>query len=468
VSGQEWSLQAAGEVAEEALAASVGDGCVVIVEDTSEAELRFALNSVTGNGVRRTRRVTVISMIGRSGGLGVGSASSSGTGDPVELVRAAEVDAAAAEPAGDEFALVGPEDSVARGALGPEPATTGIEALGGVISGLGPALRRAEAGEYLVAGFASQEMSTLTVATSAGLRLRHVQPTAKLELTARADNGARSAWVGAGSGDFSSVPLEELEDKLVRRLSWATRRVDLEPGRYEVLLPPEAVADLVLLAGEAASGRQAEEGRCVFSGPEGTTRLGEVISEKAFSLRSDPREPGVECAPFLVSGASSEDVSVFDNGLALERTEWMAGGRLERLRYHRAGAARSGRPVAPPIDNLILELPGATSSLDDMIAGSERALLLTCLWYIREVDPVTLLVTGLTRDGVYLVENGEIVAAVNNFRFNESPIDVLARCTEVGRSERALSREWNEWMSRTVMPPLRVAEFNMSSVSPAT
>jgi predicted Zn-dependent protease len=102
-----------------------------------------------------------------------------------------------------------------------------------------------------------------------------------------------------------------------------------------------------------------------------------------------------------------------------------------------------------------------------MIANTDRALLLTCLWYIREVDPVTLLLTGLTRDGVYLVEKGEVVGAVNNFRFNESPLDVLAKTVEVGRSERALSREWNEWVNRTAMPALRVADFNMSSVSAA-
>jgi predicted Zn-dependent protease len=121
-----------------------------------------------------------------------------------------------------------------------------------------------------------------------------------------------------------------------------------------------------------------------------------------------------------------------------------------------------------PGDNLILELPGATDSLDDLIARTDRGLLLTCLWYIREVDPVTLLVTGLTRDGVYLVEGGEVVGAVNNFRFNESPIDVLARTSEAGRSVRALSREWGDWQNRTAMPALRVADFNMSSVSPAT
>jgi predicted Zn-dependent protease len=145
----------------------------------------------------------------------------------------------------------------------------------------------------------------------------------------------------------------------------------------------------------------------------------------------------------------------------------MADGRLQRLRYHRAGAARSGVDPTPPGDNLILELPGAAGSLEEMIASTERALLLTCLWYIREVDPVTLLLTGLTRDGVYLVEKGEVVGAVNNFRFNESPLDVLAKTMEVGRTERALSREWNEWVNRTAMPALRVAEFNMSSVSPA-
>ncbi len=161
-------------------------------------------------------------------------------------------------------------------------------------------------------------------------------------------------------------------------------------------------------------------------------------------------------------------MSVFDNGLPIGRTGWIEEGRLRRLQYHRAAAARAGVEPAPPVGNLTLVLPGATAGLDDMIAGTERGLLLTCLWYIREVDPVTLLLTGLTRDGVYLVEHGEVVGAVNNFRFNESPIDVLARALEAGRSERALSREWGEWMNRTAMPALRVADFNMSSVSPAT
>ena len=161
-------------------------------------------------------------------------------------------------------------------------------------------------------------------------------------------------------------------------------------------------------------------------------------------------------------------MSVFDNGLAIAPVRWIEDGRLRRLRYHRAAAARSGVAPTAPVGNLSLSLPGGTATLEDMIGATRRGLLLTCLWYIREVDPVTLLLTGLTRDGVYLVEDGEVVGAVNNFRFNESPIDVLARSVAAGRSVRALSREWGEWMNRTVMPPLRVADFNMSSVSPAT
>jgi predicted Zn-dependent protease len=111
---------------------------------------------------------------------------------------------------------------------------------------------------------------------------------------------------------------------------------------------------------------------------------------------------------------------------------------------------------------------GSPASLESMIASTKRGLLLTCLWYIREVDPQTLLLTGLTRDGVYLVENGEVTGAVNNFRFNESPVGMLSRLLEVGATEPTLPREWSDYFTRAAMPPLRVAAFNMSSVSQAS
>ena len=128
----------------------------------------------------------------------------------------------------------------------------------------------------------------------------------------------------------------------------------------------------------------------------------------------------------------------------------------------------TGQPVTPAIDNLVLSVDGGSGSVEDLVAGTERGLLLTCLWYIREVDPQTLLLTGLTRDGVYLVENGEITGAVNNFRWNESPVDLLRRFSQRRATVPTFSREWgDDYFSRTAMPALRIPDFNMSSVSQA-
>jgi predicted Zn-dependent protease len=159
---------------------------------------------------------------------------------------------------------------------------------------------------------------------------------------------------------------------------------------------------------------------------------------------------------------------VFDNGLPLQPTSWIDDGILTSLVQTRHSAALTGLPVTPYVDNLIMDGPAGGPTLDAMVASSERALLLTCLWYIREVDPQTLLLTGLTRDGVYLVEGGEIVGAVNNFRFNESPVDLLGRIAEIGASVRTLPREWTDNFTRTAMPPLRVDGFNMSTTSQAS
>ena len=134
----------------------------------------------------------------------------------------------------------------------------------------------------------------------------------------------------------------------------------------------------------------------------------------------------------------------------------------------RAYAEKTGATATPRIDNLVLEQPGATASVDDMVARTERGLLLTCVWYVRMVDPQTMLMTGLTRDGVYLVEGGEVTGAVNNFRWNESPVSLLGRLSEVGASERVLPREFADYFTRTSMPTLRVPDFNMSTVSQAS
>jgi predicted Zn-dependent protease len=457
------------------------DGCIVLVDETSHADVRFALNTTTTNGVRRDRSVTVVAIVGGA----VGVSRRSGVVDVEQMVSAALMDARGAPPAEDAFTLVDGMAAAAGGgaaaalAFGAAPIETDLGVLSGVLSGLSGAFGRARSRDVVLAGFAEFGVSSLYVGSSTGVRLSWSQPTGAINLVGRSTDGSRSAWTGVGAERIGEVSFADMEAELWRRLDWAHQMIPLEAGRYEVILPPSGVADLMgSLNFYALGGQDAEDGRTVFSGTsdgDGATRVGEHLSDVPFTLYSDPFEPGMECLPFVACGASSGEASVFDNGLPLSRTDWIRDGRLDHLRYHRAGAARSGVDVAPYIDNLVLRTgagrsasAGPGGSVDDMVARTERGLLLTCLWYIREVDPATLLLTGLTRDGVYVIENGQVIGAANNFRFNESPVDLLARATEVGTSVRTLGRELGEYLNRCIMPPLRIPDFNMSSVSQAS
>ncbi|WP_086695197.1 metallopeptidase TldD-related protein [Streptomyces recifensis] len=452
------------EIVERALALSRADGCVVIADEESSANLRWAGNALTTNGVTRGRTLTVIATVDGQQGTasGVVSRSAVTAAELEPLVRAAEAAARAAGPAEDAQPLVSgvPDSPDFRDA----PAETSSAVFADFAPALGEAFARARAGGRELYGFASHETVSTYLGTSTGLRLRHDQPTGTLELNAKSPDHTRSAWAGRSTRDFKDVDPGALDTELAERLGWAERRVELPAGRYETLLPPSAVADLLIYQLWSASGRDATEGRTVFSKPGGGTRTGERLSELPLTLRSDPDEPGLNCAPFVVAHSSGGDRSVFDNGLPVRATDWIKDGVLDRLTTTRHSADLTGLPLAPALDNLILD-GGGDRSLADMVAATERGLLLTCLWYIREVDPATLLLTGLTRDGVYLVENGEVTGQVNNFRFNESPVGVLGRASEAGRTEQTLPREWSDWFTRAAMPALRVPEFNMSSVS---
>ena len=290
----------------------------------------------------------------------------------------------------------------------------------------------------------------------------------ELELNGKTADLESSAWLGRTTRDFSDVDVAEAVDELTTRLGWAARKLDLPPGRYETLLPPSAIADLMIYAYWTANARDAEEGRNVFAGGNGTTKIGRRLAELPINLMSDPQYPGLETIPFVDFASSADDTSwAFDGGLPISATTWIQNGALHELIRNRAHAARTGTLPTPPADNLIMD-GGGTASLQQMISTTKRGLLLTCLWYIREVDPERLLLTGLTRDGVYLVEDGEVVGAVNNFRFNDSPVELLGRISEIGAAELTLCREWNDFFNHTIMPPIRVLDFNMSTVSQAS
>ncbi|MFI8765829.1 metallopeptidase TldD-related protein [Streptomyces sp. R-07] len=452
------------EIVERALELSRADGCVVIADEESSANLRWAGNALTTNGVTRGRTLTVIATVDGAQGTASGVVSRSAvTADDLEpLVRAAEAAARAAGPAEDAQPLVG--GVPASPDFTDAPAETSSAVFTDFAPALGEAFARARAGGRELYGFANHELTSSYLGTSTGLRLRHDQPNGTLELNAKSPDRSRSAWAGRSTRDFKDVDPAALDAELATRLGWAERRIELPAGRYETLLPPTAVADLMIYQLWSSTARDAVEGRTVFSKPGGGTRLGETLSPLPLTLRSDPNEPGLESSPFVIAHSSGDDSSVFDNGLPVGPVDWVKAGSLAHLITTRHTAGLTGLPVAPGAGNLILD-GGGERSLEEMVAATERGLLLTCLWYIREVDPATLLLTGLTRDGVYLVENGEVVGEVNNFRFNESPVDLLSRATEAGRTEKTLPREWSDWFTRAAMPALRVPDFNMSSVS---
>jgi predicted Zn-dependent protease len=452
------------ELVERALTLSKADDCVVLVDDVTDANLRWASNTLTTNGVARSRDVTVISI--DKGGSGVIHRQGVTLDSIEDVIREAEDVSAGASPAEDAFPLI-PGDGY--GTRWDEPsAETSVD----VFSDFAPGLRAAfaEAGRqgHLLFGYASHEMRTTYLATSSGVRSRYDQPTGHVEINAKSPDYSRSAWVGAPAPDFDHISVDALTAELSRRLTWSARRVDLPPGRYQTILPPSAVADLMIYLYWSAGARDAHDGRTVFSRPGGGTRVGDRLSETAVSLSSDPGAPRIECAPFVVAHQSSSDRSVFDNGLGLQPTDWIKDGVLNALVHSRYSATLTGLPCTPYVDNLIMSAAGAGPDIDQMVAHVDFGVMLTCLWYIREVDPQTLLLTGLTRDGVYLVQQGEVTGEVNNFRFNESPVDLLGRIMRAGPSVRTLPREWCDDFTRATMPPLQVADFNMSSVSPAS
>ncbi len=435
------------------------DETIVIVSDRAEASLRWAGNSMTTNGVATSRTTTIVSVVrrGDSAHLGTRRSSAVDEGAVAALVFAAEDAAHGAPEARDNAPLL-----TGTG----EPADWGDPVPGtgaGVFAELARALSNGFGRSDRLYGFAHHVVETTLVATSTGVRRRFTQPTGSVEINAK--RGGASAWVGISTPWFAAVPIDAMLTELSMRLDWSRRTVELPAGRYETLMPPSTVADMMIYLGWSMDGRGAQEGRTALSAPGGGTRVGEKLTDLALTMYSDPLALGLECAPFVHTAAGSERLSVFDNGLGIDRVDWIRDGTIASLVYPRATAAEFGAAPAVPADNLLMT--GGTRDLAEMVAATERGLLLTTLWYIRTVDPTTLLLTGLTRDGVYLVEDGEITAAVNNFRFNESPLDLLRRATEAGVPETTLPREWSDWATRAVMPTLRIPDFHMSSVSQA-
>ena len=448
------------EIAERALGHASGPGqLAVIVTQTSQVNLRWAANTTTTNGALSGTQVDIVAM---DRGTATVSGQVRSPDDVTSLVDRARAAAADAPPVEDSRPLPSPQGAAVDWA--DEPGAASPEDLRRLAQGLAGAFTDAHG--LTNSGYAERDVTTTYLATTTGTVLRHEQVQGRAEFTARADDGRRSAWEGFADPDLD-VDVESVMARIRESLAVQRRPIRVPAGPQTVILSPSATADLMVDLYYSADARSALEGRSVFAGPEGP-RLGDVLGH-GVTLSSDPQHtgPGMRCAPFEYAAASSDSTSVFDNGLPLTRTEWVADGRLANLVSTRHTSTALGRPVTPGIDNLELSMAAGHGSVADLISRTERGLLITCLWYNRVVDPQTLLLTGLTRDGVYVVRDGALVGAAGNFRYNESPVSLLGRILDASDPERTLPREMGDYFNRVRMPALVTAEFNLSTASEA-
>ena len=443
------------------LALSKADACVVIARRVSGVNVRWANNTVTTNGDSDELQLAVVSIVGRK------VASVTRTHFPPEvlerIVRESEAAAARRPDAPDYMPLIGGDRHPAD--WDAPPADTDIGVFATLVPQLGALYKDARRHNIATFGYAEHQSVTTLLAASTGLRRRCTERIGRIDITAKTPDFARSSWIGQVTHDFRDVDARAMFETLRQRLAWSTRSIDMPAGTYEVLLERSCAADLAIASYWFMTRRDADEGRSPFSKPGGGTRIGERLFGSA-TLYSDPIEHGVESMPFHAGVDSGGASSVFDNGIQMGRTDWVREGELKNLITPRYWAAKVNSPTPVPyVNNLII--PGSGPSLDEMIAQTDRALLVTCFWYIRTVDPQSALLTGLTRDGVFLVERGEVKGAVNNFRWNMSPIAAFAQAVQIGNSGMTLPREHDEFL-RAKAPPMRIERFNMSSVSEAS
>lgn len=440
------------------------DRGVLLVEHHAVAAMRWANSTLTTNGLSSTQQVYVVVQPELPGGLASGTASGTvtdadGLAELVDRARTAAVGSGPARDAADEVHIrpASPNWSDPAEDVGPSD-------LAAVSRLLGDVLPDRDVEHY---GYAEHAVTTSYLGTTGGLRLRHVQPAARFELSGKSHGRTRSAWAGRSGRRFDDLDLAPTVDEIRRGLAAQAIRVHVPPGRHSVVLSPSAVADLMVYMIWSAGALDAVEGRSAFSRAGGGTRIGERVAAVPFWLRSDPRSPGLECAEHLQGMYASPVSSPFDAGLPRGATDWIADGTLRALVTTRHSATLAGIQSTPPVDNLLAGVDGSSGTLDDVAARIGDGLVVTCLWYIREVDPQSLLLTGLTRDGVYVVRGGEVVGAAGNYRFNESPLGVLSRIADAGTPSHCLPREWADWFTRTKMAPLAIAGFNLSSASEA-
>ncbi|HEU4829225.1 MAG TPA: TldD/PmbA family protein [Gemmatimonadales bacterium] len=425
-------------ILEKALRLSKADECTVRLNGRTGGNIRYARNTVTTAGAQQNMSLSVASSFGKR----TGSASTN------------EFDDASIERAirrSEELARLAPENPEHMEVLGPQtytPTPAYFESTAAITpdyradvaaAGIVPARGK----DCTAAGFLNDGAGFTSMLNSKGLFAYHRSSDVDFSLTVRTTDGSGSGYVTRDANDVRKFDAKTASAIALEKAVASRNPRAIEPGKYTVILEPEASVELIqnMMGFDA---RSAEEGRSWLAAPGGTTRLGQKLMDERVTIYSDPSNPEVPASPW--SG----------DGQARRRTMWIEKGVVKNLAYSRYWAQKQGKEPLPGPANIIME--GGNESLEELIRGTRRGILLTRTWYIRTVDPQTLLYTGLTRDGTFYIEDGQIRYAVKNFRFNESPVIMLNNLDALGRPER---------IRGNLIPPMRVRDFTFTSLSDA-
>jgi predicted Zn-dependent protease len=435
-------------IAQKALSFSTADEARVNIFGGSQGNTRFARNQVSTAGDAYNAQITVSSAFGKK----VASATTNGLDDESlrNVVQTSE-----------RLARLVPEDPEYLGEL-PQQQYQPVEPFFESTAEMTPADRAravmqvaapAARQSLLSTGYLSHRTFATAVANKKGLFAYARGTSANLSTTVRTEDGTGSGWASGGDNDWTRMNPEEVGARAIQKAEASRNPRAVEPGEWTVILEPTAVANLVGLMAFAMNARQADEGRSFFSKQGGGNKIGEKFLDERISLTSDPADPRVPFAPFD------------GEGLPAGRSTWVENGVLRNLFYDRFWAQRSN--VQPNSFPGSFAMSGGNSSIEEMIRSTDRGLLVTRMWYIRPVDPRTILFTGLTRDGTFLIENGRITTAVKNLRWNESPIFLLNNIDMMSPPVRVSADDGGEDGGGVLVPAIKARDFTFSSLSDA-
>ena len=447
------------KLAEKVLSFSTFPECDISISSSERASIRFALNGITTSGFTVSQSLSITSV--KDGKTGSTSIDEFDDASIKEAVKQTEILAGISPPNPEREEPLGPQKYPDVDNYATSTANARNQAM---IPHVRSIIEGAKSKGLVAAGFFERAAITAAIANKAGNFGYGRTTDAHLSTTIRDSAGTTSGW--------ASQPAVRIEDidgamagktALEKAMSWKNPK-RLDPGKYTVVLEPTATGDLVQLMGFSMQARGAEEGRSFLSKKGGGTLLGDKLFPDSITLRTDPKNKLYSVMPWGGGGGFGGGGGRGGGGgagMPAGEAAWIEKGVVKNLFYDRYYARKAGKQPTPFPGSLVLE--GGTKSLAELIAGVERGLLVTRFWYIRSVNQQTVQLTGLTRDGLFLIENGKVTGPVVNFRFNESPVRMLQNTIAMGKPVRVRGGEGQGMIA----PPIVVKDFPFSSISDA-